>query len=698
MAETIRRSTKTDPCPCCGSGTKGCSTKFDGAVWCRGEPRTEWKCVAKGDTFNTYRHESDTTNLRTRTADMPAPEKQPRPAETKPEQDWAEFMKDVEVQFRDEHRADLSRALGLPVAALDVLPIGWRTESNDRTCWVFPESNAAGKVIGVGRRYPKPVNVDGVPLTKMSMGKRGLTIPRTWNASDPGPVFVVEGPSDVLAMSLCGLAVIGRPSNSGGVAHLAELLAACGHRDVYIVGEHDLKPNGDWPGRDGARTVAEKLAAALGRPVCWSMPPPDYKDARVWVQALAAGFGEAEDWHGAGREIAAHLTGCATTCTPPAAVTDPPKPPDPPTPPKPRFNIIGSAAFAGGDFRPEWLVSRALVRNQPGVIAGPSKALKTNLSIDLAVSLAAGVPFVGKFEVPKPVRVVIVSGESGEHTLQETANRVCKAKGLDLAALNDNLGWCFTLPTFSDLGVMAEFAGALAGLKAEVVIIDPVYLALGNVDAKNMFEAGAAFRVVAEVLLKTGCTPLLVHHANRQLQVGEPMELTHLAYSGLDQFARQFVLLNRRERYKGDGTHDLWATIGGSAGHGGLWSIHAEEGVVDEHFRGRKWDVTVQTRAEVQGEHEAERESASREKVRKKRLAEETEILNAIDAEVQSGEAAATEGRIRARCSYGQAKVKQIITDLLDTGHVVEVPFKKAIGNNAKRDITGYKRARFEHE
>ncbi len=151
---------------------------------------------------------------------------------------------------------------------------------------------------------------------------------------------------------------------------------------------------------------------------------------------------------------------------------------------KPRFPFVDSAAFASGDFRPQWLISRMLVKSQPGVIAGPSKALKTNLSIDLAVSLASGRRFLGQFAVPKRARVAVVSGESGEHTLQETANRICKAKGLNLANLNGHLDWCFNLPTFSDLGTMTEFADTLASLNAEVVIIDPVYLALGNIDAK----------------------------------------------------------------------------------------------------------------------------------------------------------------------------------------------------------------------
>lgn len=366
-----------------------------------------------------------------------------------------------------------------------------------------------------------------------------------------------------------------------------------------------------------------------------------------------------------------------------------------PEPSRPRrFKFVGSREFASGDYRPQWLVKGILVRGQPGVVAGPSKGLKTNTTVDLGVSLAAGLPFLGRFDVPRRTRVAIVSGESGEHTLQETAQRICRSKGLTLVDLDGYLDWCFSLPTFSDLDAMGEFADELARLNAEVVVIDPVYLALGAIDAKNLFEAGAAFRVVAEVLLKAGVTPQLVHHANRQLQVGEPMELANLAYSGLEQFARQFMLLNRRERYQGNGVHDLWLNVGGSVGHGGLWALHVDEGVVDDDFAGREWNVTVQTRAEVQDDRVAQRESRRDEEGRRKMARDEADLFEAIDAEVSAGRPGATKSAIQGRYTrLSAAKVTEIVNRLLDRGEIEEVGFEKATGKKAKRAVVGYRRA-----
>src|SRR5262249_9044747 len=91
--------------------------------------------------------------------------------------------------------------------------------------------------------------------------------------------------------------------------------------------------------------------------------------------------------------------------------------------------------FAQTEFKLDWLVPKILVAGQPAIVGGPSKAMKTSVMIDLAVSIGAGgdTRFMGHFAVGKPGKPVgFISAESGGATIKETFQRVCQARGVEL--------------------------------------------------------------------------------------------------------------------------------------------------------------------------------------------------------------------------------------------------------------------------
>lgn len=360
-----------------------------------------------------------------------------------------------------------------------------------------------------------------------------------------------------------------------------------------------------------------------------------------------------------------------------------------------RFKFFDSNQLTAGDFRPEWLVKGAVVKGQPGIIAGPSKAMKTNTAIDLAVSMASGKPFLGQFAVPKPLTVAVVSGESGAATIQETFSRVCKAKNVS-PKLGDMLRWCFDVPLLSDLDAVDELVAELSIYGTDAAILDPLYLMLGDIDAKNLFEMGSRLRIISDLFVKADITPMIVHHANKQLKVGEPMELADLAYSGLEQFGRQFVLLNRRTRYADDGSHDLWLRVGGSAGHGGLWNVRIEEGLTDEKFSGRTWNVVVQSLTEAKATLAKQKAEEKQKTADEKREADRNEVLRVIDLEAEAGRDGATKTIIRVRSGFGSQKLDPLLAELVEFGHIEPCEVEKATGNGAKGKFPGYRRAVFD--
>jgi hypothetical protein len=115
-------------------------------------------------------------------------------------------------------------------------------------------------------------------------GSRGLYYADGWDRSE-GMILVPEGPTDWAALIAMGLDAVGRHSNFGGVDHLAALLRHLpATRPIVILGENDEKPDGHWPGREGAVATAEELARILNRPISYALPPDGSKDVRDWFR------------------------------------------------------------------------------------------------------------------------------------------------------------------------------------------------------------------------------------------------------------------------------------------------------------------------------------------------------------------------------------------------------------------------------
>lgn len=295
--EGMLRVTAANPCPVC-KRPDWCLVAPDGSAAICKRTKSAKQCGEAG-WLHTLTDAPRATQPKARAAKNPTAPAAP---------DWparaATFAKNLDAT----RRAELAARLNLPVAALDALPLlGFDPDDRVGACYTFPEVDAGGTVVGLLRRF-----ADASKKT-MAGSRRGLTLPTGWRET-PGPVFVVEGPTDTLALVAAGLGAVGRPSNSGGVKLLAALFkdTDC---DLVVVGENDAKGSGEWPGRDGARAVARGLAAALGRAVRTALPPTDAKDVRDWLSDPARG---ATPWAARGEQLRDHLTARTEPIAPPA--------------------------------------------------------------------------------------------------------------------------------------------------------------------------------------------------------------------------------------------------------------------------------------------------------------------------------------------------------------------------------------------
>jgi replicative DNA helicase len=345
------------------------------------------------------------------------------------------------------------------------------------------------------------------------------------------------------------------------------------------------------------------------------------------------------------------------------------------------LGILGATAFLELDYPQRWIVEGIWALGRPGIVAGPKKTLKTSVVVDMVISIATATDFLRRFRVTQRRRVLLLSGESGTATLQDCIRRVCKAHDIEPAELE---GWAFfgeTLPRLDHAAHLQALAEYIEEHEIEVVFLDPLYLCLlssGNtrLDPANMFDIGPLLKLINDTIREAGATPLLIHHFKKGREDPfAPPEMDDVAYAGVTEFARQWVLLGRRKRYEpGSGLHELWLSAGGSDGQGGAWAVDIDEGIIDLAFRGRHWKVSVTSPTEARTElrDQVQQERADRD--RQKEAEKDAKLLRDCEEAWITLETMGptTEKQWRDRLNKGGDKIGPIRERLLADGRIVE--------------------------
>jgi hypothetical protein len=153
-------------------------------------------------------------------------------------------------------------------------------------------------------------------------------------------------------------------------------------------------------------------------------------------------------------------------------------------------------------------------------------------------------------------------------------------------------------------------------MEADLIFIDPAYLALQTEREGSIFSQGPLLQRVNEAILDEGATPVLLHHTKRSVaDPHAPGELADLSWAGFAEFAGTWWLLSRREKYNPErpGEHRLWMNVGSRLGCGGLFALDICEGSRADPG-GRHWAVEVRKPDEVQRDEGNRREKARQEK------------------------------------------------------------------------------------
>ena len=179
---------------------------------------------------------------------------------------------------------------------------------------------------------------------------------------------------------------------------------------------------------------------------------------------------------------------------------------------------------------PRWLVDRIWTAKSHGIIGGEPKTSKSTLALALALSVASGRPFLGHFPVRATGPVLIVQEENSDEFVQDRLARIAASYGLMPEVKGRGNGSVMLeMPdtevpahvsnhpgldlTDEDCREMLE--SDIQGLQPIMVILDPLYLMLGEKDENKSADLRDTLKWLLRLRFDYGVAICLIHHMRK---------------------------------------------------------------------------------------------------------------------------------------------------------------------------------------
>ena len=161
----------------------------------------------------------------------------------------------------------------------------------------------------------------------------------------------------------------------------------------------------------------------------------------------------------------------------------------------------------------EWLIEGLWPCDAYGVWGATKKAGKTFAVDDLAVSVANGGKWLGRF----PCRfgnVLLYLGEGGEYSTRDRFLAVAESKGYGLEGLM-GIRAGLAVPHLAQDADLNAVRAEVAEFDPVLIVVDPAYLAMRGAESSKLFAMGGVLEGIQRIAQDHGAALILVWHWNQ---------------------------------------------------------------------------------------------------------------------------------------------------------------------------------------
>lgn len=178
-----------------------------------------------------------------------------------------------------------------------------------------------------------------------------------------------------------------------------------------------------------------------------------------------------------------------------------------------------SELLAMEEVEPDWLVRDLFTAGSSGWVGAEPKVGKSWTVLELVYALSTATPFLGRFEVPRPRRVIYIQEEDSVQRVLRRFKKILRGTPGRVPPEDEYLRWSVRVGFKLDNPQwIVNLRAELEYYPADVVVLD-VFNRLHLRNENDQAEMTALLDVLVEMTRVYGCAFIVVHH-NKKAQAG----------------------------------------------------------------------------------------------------------------------------------------------------------------------------------